>query len=57
MTSFEHEGIPRQPEDEGFEETLRERQFAQSAFKKVVSLEQSTEQPNTAEEETGGKNA
>ena len=57
MTSFEHVDIPRQPEDEGFEETLRERQFAQSAFKKVVSREQPVTQPDTTVEEAGGRDA
>ncbi len=51
MTSFEHAGIPRQPEDDGFEETRQERQFAQSAFKKLVQKEQPTTQaPETTDE-------
>ncbi len=40
MTSFERADTPRQPENDGFEETLQERQFAQSAFKKLIQKEQ-----------------
>lgn len=51
MTSFEHAGIPRQPEDDGFEETLRERQFAQNAFKKLVQKEQPASQASETTDE------
>lgn len=51
MTSFEHADIPRQPEDDGFEETLQERQFAQNAFKKLTQKEQPVPQdPDTTDE-------
>lgn len=36
MTSFEHEDLPRQPEDEGFAESIQDRLFTRNALEGKV---------------------